>query len=490
MNSEQQKQQATQDLETTETETAEREQMLRQGLAAASGASASRMEQSQGLVNFGEPMLAGRTPVMMTRENAEQPQSRDAAAQAQEQRRQAARQRIAEHNEQETYQLQEPTPSQVAAQTAAQTATQAVAQTAAQQQAQQQAQQVQQAQAQQATPEFVEQTADSVRERVRKSRRLSIDNVHERLARVRKEAAKAVIGQEHIVEQILIAMLAGGHVLVEGVPGLGKTLIVKALSKTFGGEFSRVQFTPDLMPADVTGHMFFNPKEGMFILRRGPIFTNMLLADEINRAPAKTQSSLLEVMQERQVTIEGRSLAVDKPFMVLATQNPTDQEGTYPLPEAQMDRFLMKVHIEQLDKETEVRLMRHMLSLNEVMDINTESVSQVMTPDELIQAQQMVNGIIIDERVVNYAVDIVRLTREFAGIDDGAGPRGTIALLACARAKALLARRDHVIPDDIKALALPVLRHRVSLTAEVEIEGLSADQVLMQLLDAIDAPRQ
>lgn len=488
MNSEQQKQQATQDAEAAATETAEREQMLRQGLAAASGASASRLEQSQGLVNFGEPVLAGRTPVMMTRENAEQPvQSHDAAtAQAQEQRRQAARQRIAEHNEQETYQLQEPTPSQVAAQTAAQTATQSVAQTAAQQQAQQ----VQQAQAQQATPEFVAQTADSVRERVRKSRRLSIDNVHERLARVRKEAAKAVIGQEHIVEQILIAMLAGGHVLVEGVPGLGKTLIVKALSKTFGGEFSRVQFTPDLMPADVTGHMFFNPKEGMFILRRGPIFTNMLLADEINRAPAKTQSSLLEVMQERQVTIEGRSLAVDKPFMVLATQNPADQEGTYPLPEAQMDRFLMKVHIEQLDKETEVRLMRHILSLNTVMDINTESVSQVMTPDELIQAQQMVNGIIIDERVVNYAVDIVRLTREFAGIDDGAGPRGTIALLACARAKALLARRDHVIPDDIKALALPVLRHRVSLTAEVEIEGLSADQVLMQLLDAIDAPRQ
>lgn len=474
MNSEQQKQQATQDAEAAATETAEREQMLRQGLAAASGASASRLEQSQGLVNFGEPVLAGRTPVMMTRENAEQPvQSHDAAtAQAQEQRRQTARQRIAEHNDHESYQLLQ--------EQAAQTAAAQQSPTAAQQQAQ----------AQQATPEFVAQTADSVRERVRKSRRLSIDNVHERLARVRKEAAKAVIGQEHIVEQILIAMLAGGHVLVEGVPGLGKTLIVKALSKTFGGEFSRVQFTPDLMPADVTGHMFFNPKEGMFILRRGPIFTNMLLADEINRAPAKTQSSLLEVMQERQVTIEGRSLAVDKPFMVLATQNPADQEGTYPLPEAQMDRFLMKVHIEQLDKETEVRLMRHILSLNTVMDINTESVSQVMTPDELIQAQQMVNGIIIDERVVNYAVDIVRLTREFAGIDDGAGPRGTIALLACARAKALLARRDHVIPDDIKALALPVLRHRVSLTAEVEIEGLSADQVLMQLLDAIDAPRQ
>lgn len=310
------------------------------------------------------------------------------------------------------------------------------------------------------------------------------------LQRIKQEVNKAVIGQSAVVEHVLIAMLTGGHVLLEGVPGLGKTLLVKALAKSFGGSFARIQFTPDLMPADVTGHMFYNPKEGTFALRRGPVFTNLLLADEINRAPAKTQSALLEVMQERQVTIEGKSLQVDKPFMVLATQNPLEQEGTYPLPEAQLDRFLMKIRIEHLDKSDEQLLLEHILSLNEVLEISVENVSQLMSQEKLLSLQAALGQVTVDKRVLSYAVDIVRLTRAFVGIDIGAGPRGAIALLSCARAKALMEKRGYVTPDDIKALTLPVLRHRITLTAESEIEGLSPDQVLLQLLDTIDAPRQ
>ncbi|PID66146.1 MAG: AAA family ATPase [Gammaproteobacteria bacterium] len=314
--------------------------------------------------------------------------------------------------------------------------------------------------------------------------------VGNRLQRVQQEISKAVIGQSEVIEQVLIAMLTGGHVLLEGVPGLGKTLLVKALAKTFGGHFSRIQFTPDLMPADVTGHMFYHPKEGSFTLRHGPVFTNLLLADEINRAPAKTQSALLEVMQEKQVTIEGESLEVGNPFMVLATQNPLEQEGTYPLPEAQLDRFLMKISIEHLTQDDERLLMQHVLSLPSSMQISVGNVDQLMTGEDLLALQQAVNQVIVDERVLTYAVNIVRQTREFSGISVGAGPRGAIALLSCARAKALMQGRGHVIPDDVKSLALPVLRHRIALTAEAEIEGLSADHILRQLLETIDAPRQ
>lgn len=323
-----------------------------------------------------------------------------------------------------------------------------------------------------------------------KNKALQPQVIGDYLQSIEREVSKAVIGQSEVIEQVLIAMLTGGHVLLEGVPGLGKTLLVKALAKTFGGSFSRIQFTPDLMPADVTGHMFYNPKEGSFVLRRGPVFTNLLLADEINRAPAKTQSALLEVMQEKQVTIEGQSLDVGTPFMVLATQNPLEQEGTYPLPEAQLDRFLMKINIEHLSKANEKELMQYVLALSNSMEISVENVKQLIRSEHLLSLQRAVNQVIVDERVLNYAVDIVRQTRGFSGISVGAGPRGTIALLSCARARALLEKRGHVIPDDIKLLALPVLRHRIALTAEAEIEGLSADNVLTQLLETIEAPRQ
>lgn len=304
------------------------------------------------------------------------------------------------------------------------------------------------------------------------------------------EMSKAVIGQEDVIRQVLIALISGGHVLLEGVPGLGKTLIVKSLAKTFGGQFTRIQFTPDLMPADVTGHVMYNPKEGEFQTRKGPVFTNLLLADEINRAAAKTQAALLEVMQEKQVTIEGKTLPVDKPFMVLATQNPLEQEGTYPLPEAQLDRFLMKIQINHLSAKEEQKLLAHALKLESIMDIYTEKVSAIMSPEQLLKLQFIVNKVTVDERVVKYALDIVRLTREFHGIAVGVGPRGGIALLAAARANALIEGRSHVLPDDIKQLVLPVLRHRISLSAEVEIEGLTADDVLNQLLDSVEAPRQ
>lgn len=317
-----------------------------------------------------------------------------------------------------------------------------------------------------------------------------ITQAAELLSRVREETQKVVVGQHEVTDHLLIALVTSGHVLLEGVPGLGKTLMVQALAKTFSGEFSRIQFTPDLMPADITGHMLYNPQKSSFNYRKGPIFTNLLLADEINRAPAKTQSALLEVMQEKTVTVEGKAMSVGRPFMVLATQNPLEQEGTYPLPEAQLDRFLMKVVIDHLAFDEEKQLMMHILGLANPMQINVDDVSPVMSPQHLLGIQRVLNAIIVDDRVVNYALEIVRLTREFSGIAIGSGPRGAIALLACARAKALLSGRAHVIPDDVKALTLPILRHRIALTAEVEIEGMSTDDLLIQLLNSVQAPRQ
>lgn len=304
------------------------------------------------------------------------------------------------------------------------------------------------------------------------------------------EISKAVIGQDEVIRQVVVALISGGHVLLEGVPGLGKTLIVKSLAKTFGGQFARIQFTPDLMPADVTGHVMYNPKNGEFETRKGPVFTNLLLADEINRAPAKTQAALLEVMQEKQVTIEGTTHPVELPFMVLATQNPLEQEGTYPLPEAQLDRFLLKVQINHLSYEDEQKLLAHVLSLQSIMDIYTDDVVAVMTPAQLFKVQRVASAVTIDERVVKYALDIVRLTREFHGINIGVGPRGGIALMATARANALIEGRGYVVPDDVKRMVLPVLRHRISLSAEVEIEGLGVDDVLAQLIESVEAPRQ
>lgn len=309
-------------------------------------------------------------------------------------------------------------------------------------------------------------------------------------ARMRTEIAKAVTGQSAVIEQVLVALLAGGHVLIEGVPGLGKTLLVRALAKTFNGHFARIQFTPDLMPADVTGHALYDMKTEQFKIRRGPVFTHLLLADEINRAPAKTQAALLEVMQEGQVTIEGRAFALNPPFMTLATQNPVEQEGTYPLPEAQLDRFLLKIRIEYPTLAEERALVTQVTRARIGDTLDVQAVASVVQPATVCALQRATAALIVDERIYQYAVDITRATRAAPGMALGAGPRGGIALIRAARAQALLAGRDFVTPDDVKAMALPALRHRVRLAPELEIEGTTVDQVLTQLIDTVPAPRQ
>jgi len=307
--------------------------------------------------------------------------------------------------------------------------------------------------------------------------------------RMRDEIRGAVIGQQAVVEQVLACCLAGGHVLIEGVPGLGKTLLVKALAKTFAGDFSRIQFTPDLMPADVMGHAVYDIKNQSFSVRKGPVFAHLLLADEINRAPAKTQSSLLEVMQERQVTIEGESYQLAPPFMVLATQNPLENEGTYPLPEAQLDRFLIKVRIGYPSQEEEEQMLQLVTRdrVGDALDVN--NVATLVKPETIVALQQLVAKIRVDDAVAAYAVRLVRATRDWPGIAIGAGPRGCIALVRMARATALTAGRDYVTPDDIKAASLPVLRHRIAVTADSELDGLSSDDLLQRLIDDVPAPR-
>ncbi len=308
--------------------------------------------------------------------------------------------------------------------------------------------------------------------------------------RMKQEIAKAFVGQEDVVEQILLALFSAGHVLIEGVPGLGKTLLVRALAKTFDGTFTRIQFTPDLMPSDVTGHAMYDMKGNEFHIRKGPVFTNLLLADEINRAPAKTQAALLEAMQEIQVTIEGQAMPLTPPFMTLATQNPIEQEGTYPLPEAQLDRFLLKVLIKYPSEQEEKDMVAAVTSGKVGDNLNVTAVSNIIKPSTVIAVQQIVSSLRVDEQVNEYAVRIVRKTREWPGMAMGAGPRGGIALIRTARAKALFAGRDYVTPDDIKSVAIPALRHRVSLAPELEIEGHKTDDILHALLEKVEAPRK
>ena len=307
---------------------------------------------------------------------------------------------------------------------------------------------------------------------------------------IKTEMGHAIIGQKVVIHQSLLALIAGGNVLIEGVPGLGKTLLVRTLAKTFEGQFSRIQFTPDLMPADVTGHTMVDLKSNEFNLRRGPVFTNLLLADEINRAPAKTQSALLEVMQERQVTIDGESHQVPLPFMTLATQNPLEQEGTYPLPEAQLDRFLLKVFIEYPTPDEESLMVAAVTNKQTGDQLNLSKVNTVASPEDILALQTMAANVQADQQVIDYAVSVVRATRQWQGLSLGAGPRGSISLIRAARAEALCNQRDFITPDDIKTVALPVLRHRVALAPEMELEGYSTDQILESVIQSIDAPRQ
>ena len=307
---------------------------------------------------------------------------------------------------------------------------------------------------------------------------------------LQRAIGRAVLGQDEAIEDVLAAFLAGGHVLLEGVPGLGKTLLVLAIARAIDGTFARIQFTPDLMPSDVTGHAMYDMQTGEFRIRRGPVFVNLLLADEINRAPAKTQAALLELMQERQVTIEGQAIECPQPFMVLATQNPLDQEGTYPLPEAQLDRFLLKVRLSYPSEVDEQAIVRVVTTGRVGHGLDVSAVAQVLDLDAAARAQQLVAETMVDDRIVAYAVALVRATRTGRGMVVGAGPRGAIALVRVARAYAVLAGRDFVVADDVKRAALPALRHRVIVAPELEVEGLDVDAALRSVLQGVEAPRQ
>jgi MoxR-like ATPase len=309
------------------------------------------------------------------------------------------------------------------------------------------------------------------------------------LVELEKAIGQAMVGQKAVVEQVIAALAASGHVLIEGVPGLGKTLLVRALAKALSLEHGRVQFTPDMMPSDITGHAVLDPSTRELRIVRGPVFTHVLLADEINRAPAKTQSALLEVMQEYQVTLEGQTLPLPKPFMVLATQNPVETEGTYPLPEAQLDRFLFKIEIGYPSLPEEVGVVVRATTDQAGDELPLGSVTPVLDERLVVDLQHVVARQRVDEQVVDYAVRIVRATREWPGLALGAGSRGALALVRGARAVALMAGRNFVTPDDVKSIALPALRHRVALAPDASLEGRTSNDLLMAVIDSVPAPR-
>ncbi|WP_047470091.1 AAA family ATPase [Streptomyces sp. M10] len=309
------------------------------------------------------------------------------------------------------------------------------------------------------------------------------------LEAVRAEIGKAVVGQDPVVTGLVIALLCRGHVLLEGVPGVAKTLLVRALAAAVELETKRVQFTPDLMPSDITGSLVLDARTSEFSFQPGPVFTNLLLADEINRTPPKTQASLLEAMEERQVTVDGTARHLPEPFLVAATQNPVEHEGTYPLPEAQLDRFLLKLNVSLPPRDDEIALLSRHARGFDPRDLSAAGLHPVAGPAQLDAARPAVAGISVSSEIAAYIVDVCRATRDSPSLSLGASPRGATALLSTARAWAWLTGRDYVIPDDVKALALPTLRHRVQLRPEAEMEGVTPDAVLTPLLARVPVPR-
>jgi MoxR-like ATPase len=305
--------------------------------------------------------------------------------------------------------------------------------------------------------------------------------------RIRAQMAKVVVGQEDLVFGLIVTAIAGGHVLIEGAPGLGKTLVARSFARVSGASFKRVQFTPDLMPSDVTGSSIFDRQGGTFTFVAGPIFCQLLLADEINRAPAKTQSSLLEAMQDHQVTVDGTSHPLPAPFIVVATQNPVESQGTYPLPEAQLDRFLMKLTVADPPREVEQQIVKNHATGFDPTDLSR--LDAVTTPDEIVAMSRIASRIRVEDAVVGYVVDLVRRTREDRAIELGASPRASIAMMKASQVVAASEGRDFVTPDDVKATAKPVLRHRVMLHPDAELQGITADERIDEILKAAPVPR-
>lgn len=305
---------------------------------------------------------------------------------------------------------------------------------------------------------------------------------------MREQIGKVIVGQSEMVDLLITALLAQGHVLIEGVPGVAKTLTAKLLAQSIDADFSRIQFTPDLMPADVLGTSVFNPQTREFEYKKGPVFSNLVLIDEINRAPAKTQSALFEVMEERQITNDGHTYQLDKPFMVIATQNPIEQEGTYRLPEAQLDRFLFKIQVKYPELEEEIAILEAMNQLPSPEAI-VSVVNKVLTATQLIEFQQLVKQVRMDEKLLHFIAAIVHATRQHSSLYLGASPRASIAVMNCAKAQAAMNNRDFVIPEDVVSMVTHVLRHRIILTPEREMEGITTDDVIAQIVKTVEVPR-
>ncbi len=313
-------------------------------------------------------------------------------------------------------------------------------------------------------------------------------NLSQVLQSIRDEVARALIGQDELIELTLIALLARGHVLIEGAPGLGKTLLVRTLSHVLGCDSRRIQFTPDLMPSDVTGGNIFNQQKSAFEFSKGPVFTQLLLADEINRAPAKTQSALLEAMQESSVTVDGVTRTLERPFIVIATQNPIESQGTYPLPEAQLDRFLFKLTTKAPSKQTEKAILKSHLSGFDPTSLESLGLKRMTTAEELVSMQKVARSVTVAESVLDYLTTLAAKTREHRALDFGVSPRGTLALVAAAQARALLEGRHFVIPDDVKILAPAALRHRIGLEPDAELEGMTTDDCINEILRETAVP--
>ncbi len=316
-----------------------------------------------------------------------------------------------------------------------------------------------------------------------------VSNVQNISEAIQNEMAKAVVGQTEVINMVIVALIARGHVLMEGVPGIAKTLMVKALARTLDCDFKRIQFTPDLMPSDITGTNVFNMKDSSFELRRGPIFTDLLLADEVNRTPPKTQAALLEAMEERQATIDDQTYELPPMFMVFATQNPIEYEGTYPLPEAQLDRFMLKIAIDYPSQSEENEILARYHHGFDAHALEDADIGKAASYDVIRQCREVTKGVIVDESIISYISEITRQTRSIPHFLLGGSPRASIALLLCSKALAAIRGREYVTPDDIKVMAKPVLRHRVILKAESEIEGITVDDVLQSILDSVEVPR-